>query len=571
MNENVNQGNMQSIEKKLTVSIVKVAAMAAVAAVVGVIALMVISDRYSYALKNFGFAQGDIGTAMFEFADLRSSLRAAIGYDDADAIETVVRQHDELIVKFKESFARIEDTIVSGAGRQTYDAISAELENYWKLDAEIMALGANTDRELCRQAQEIALNDLAPVYNSIYSKLEELMDVKVNEGNDLSIALVAAGWILVVVIVVIIIVAMLLSLRISKGIAKKIADPLKKLGERLKTFAEGDLSSPFPMIETGDEVEVMEKDASEMAKNLDTIIFDIGEVLGEMASGNYAVKSKTPERYTGDFAKLYESMRGLRDQMQKTLIAIGEASNQVNCGSGDLATASQCLAEGATDQAQAVQELHATISDITVAMEKSAERSDESYMQAQRYANEADGSREEMNTMMAAMGRINEASTKIGNIISEIESIAAQTNLLSLNASIEAARAGEAGRGFAVVADQIRELADQSAKAAVDTRDLIEGSIREVSEGNNAAERAANSIQAVVSGIKEIAEFSKDLKIMVQDQSEAMRQAEIGVNQISEVVQSNAATAEEASATSQELSAQAIILDELVGQFKLSE
>lgn len=571
MNENVNQGNRESIEKKLTVSIVKVAAMAAVAAVVGVIALMVISNRYSYALKNFGFAQGDIGTAMFEFADLRSSLRAAIGYDDENAIETVVKQHDELIVKFKESFARIEDTIVSEAGRQTYDAISAELDNYWRLDAEIMALGANTDRELCRQAQEIALNDLAPIYNSIYSKLEELMDVKVNEGNDLSVTLMVVGWILVAVIVSIIAVAMLLSLRISKSIAKRIADPLKKLGERLKTFAAGDLSSPFPMIETGDEVEIMEKDASEMAKNLDTIIFDIGEVLGEMASGNYAVKSKAAERYTGDFAKLYESMRGLRDQMQKTLIAIGEASNQVNCGSGDLATASQCLAEGATDQAQAVQELHATISDITVAMEKSAERSDESYLQAQHYADEADGSREEMNTMMAAMGRINEASTKIGNIISEIESIAAQTNLLSLNASIEAARAGEAGRGFAVVADQIRELADQSAKAAVDTRDLIEGSIREVSEGNNAAERAADSIQAVVAGIKEIAEFSKDLKVMVQDQSEAMRQAEIGVNQISEVVQSNAATAEEASATSQELSAQAIILDELVGQFKLSE
>ncbi len=571
MNENVNQGNRESIEKKLTVSIVKVAAMAAVAAVVGVIALMVISNRYSYALKNFGFAQGDIGTAMFEFADLRSSLRAAIGYDDENAIETVVKQHDELIVKFKESFARIEDTIVSDAGRRTYDAISAELDNYWRLDAEIMALGANTDRELCRQAQEIALNDLAPIYNSIYSQLEELMDVKVNEGNDLSVTLMVVGWILVAVIVAIIAVAMLLSLRIGKSIAKRIADPLKKLGERLKTFAAGDLTTPFPMIETGDEVEIMEKDASEMAKNLDTIIFDIGEVLGEMASGNYAVKSKAAERYTGDFAKLYESMRGLRDQMQKTLIAIGEASNQVNCGSGDLATASQCLAEGATDQAQAVQELHATISDITVAMEKSAERSDESYLQAQRYADEADGSREEMNTMMAAMGRINEASTKIGNIISEIESIAAQTNLLSLNASIEAARAGEAGRGFAVVADQIRELADQSAKAAVDTRDLIEGSIREVSEGNNAAERAADSIQAVVAGIKEIAEFSKDLKVMVQDQSEAMRQAEIGVNQISEVVQSNAATAEEASATSQELSAQAIILDELVGQFKLSE
>lgn len=568
MQENVNQ---ESIEKKLTVSIVKVAMMAAVGAVVGLIALIVISNRYDYALTNFGFAQGDIGKAMFEFADLRSSLRAAIGYDDEAAIALVVQQHDEGKVRFEEAFARIENTIVSKSGRETYDAIKSELENYWRLDAEIMQLGANTDRELCRQAQEIAINELAPIYSSIYDQLNDLLDVKVDEGNSLSATLMVVGWILAAMILAIIVVALLLSLRIGKSIARKIAEPLQNLGKRLTTFATGDLSSPFPVINTRDEVELMGKDASEMADNLDVIITDIGEVLGEMAGGNYAVKSKAAEKYTGEFEKLYHSMRGLRDQMQKTLIAIGEASNQVNSGSGDLATASQCLAEGATDQAQAVQELHATISDITVAMEKSAERSDESYIKAQHYADQADGSREEMNTMMAAMERINEASTKIGNIISEIESIAAQTNLLSLNASIEAARAGEAGRGFAVVADQIRELADQSAKAAVDTRELIEGSIKEVSEGNCAAERAANSIEAVVAGIKEIAEFSKDLKVMVQDQSEAMRQAEIGVNQISEVVQSNAATAQEASATSQELSAQAIILDELVGQFKLSE
>lgn len=568
MNENQNR---ESIEKSLTKSIFKVSTMAAAAAVLGVIALIVIAGRYSYALKNFGFAQGDIGKAMFEFADLRSSLRAAIGYDDADAINTVVRQHDEGKVLFAQYFAEIEKTIVSEAGRETYDAISAELDAYWKLDGEIMDMGATTDRELCKQAQELALNDLAPMYNSIYSKLDELLEVKVNEGNDLSRTLLILSAILVVAIISVIIIAMVLSVKMGKGISKKIADPLKKLGARLEIFATGDLSSPFPVISTGDEVEDMAKDATDMADNLNIIIKDIGDVLGEMASGNYAVKSKVPDKYTGDFSKLYQSMRGLRDQMQKTLIAIGEASSQVNSGSGDLATASQSLAEGATDQALAVQELHATISDITVAMEKSAESSDESYMKAQRYADDADGSREEMNTMMAAMGRINEASTKIGNIISEIESIAAQTNLLSLNASIEAARAGEAGRGFAVVADQIRELADQSAKAAVDTRELIEGSIKEVAEGNCAAERASNSIAAVVAGIKEIAEFSKDLKVMVQDQSEAMRQAEIGVNQISEVVQSNAATAEEASATSEELSAQATILDELVGQFKLAE
>lgn len=291
----------------------------------------------------------------------------------------------------------------------------------------------------------------------------------------------------------------------------------------------------------------------------------------QMAGGDYTAKSKVEEKYTGDFIKMLEAMRGMRAQMTKTLFSIGEASNQVQAGSGDLAEASQSLAEGATEQASAVQELHATISDITSTMERSVVSAEDSYTKAQQYASEADNSREEMNTMMAAMERINDASMRIGNIISEIESIAAQTNLLSLNASIEAARAGESGRGFAVVAGQIRELADQSAKAAVDTRQLIEGSIKEVTEGNRAAERASGSLQSVVDGIKSIAEFSRSLKVMIEEQAEAMRQAEVGVNQISEVVQSNAATAEEASATSEELSAQAVTLDGLVCQFKLNQ
>ncbi len=559
----------EKIEKRLIRSFFSVASITAVAAFVGLIVIIVMSNRYSYALNNFGFAQGDIGRAMFEFADVRSSLRAAIGYDNQDAIDAVVQQHNEKIAVFEECFQDVEKTIVSEDGRTSYDAIKAELEAYWKLDAEVMELGATTDRELCRQAQEMALNDLTVAYNSIYDKLEGLLDVKVNEGNKLSSVLTIVSWILVAVIVAVVVVSMFISMRLGGHIARKIAIPLRELGGRLESFAVGDLSTPFPEINTSDEVEDMGRHAAHMADNLSAIIYDMEEVLGEMARGDYTVRSKIHEKYTGDFQKIFQSMRGLRNQMTETLCSIGEASEQVQIGSGHLADASQGLAEGATEQAGAVEELHATISDITETMERTAESADESYVKAQQYADSADNSREEMNTMMAAMGRINETSSKIGDIISEIESIAAQTNLLSLNASIEAARAGEAGRGFAVVANEIRELADQSAKAAVDTRDLIESSIREVTEGNHAAERASEAIQTVVDGIKQIADFSKDLKIMIDDQTESMRQAEVGVNQISEVIQNNAATAQEASATGQELSAQAITLDELVGQFKL--
>lgn len=561
----------ENIEKKLTTSIVRVSTITAAAALLGIIALIIVSFRYSYALKNYGFAQGDIGKAMFEFADVRSSLRAAIGYDDEEAINNVVEQHEEHKTAFNDSFAKIEETIVSKDGKATYDSIKSELDDYWELDTRIMDLGATTDRAKCVQAQDLALSDLSGIYEGIYNKLENLLQVKVDEGNKLATTLTVVSWILIAAILVVIAIAMFLSARIGKRIAKRISVPLGDLGARLKTFASGDLATPFPLVETGDEVEDMEKDAREMADKLDTIILDIGEVLGEMASGNYTVRSKVSDHYTGDFQKLYESMRGLRNQMTETLLAIGEASNQVSAGSDDLANASQCLAEGATDQAHSVMLLHEAISNITQTMEKSAQSADESYTKAKKYADEADKSRQEMDTMMVAMERINDTSTRIGDIITEIESIAAQTNLLSLNASIEAARAGESGRGFAVVADQIRELADQSAKAAVDTRKLIEASLSEVSEGNNAASQASNSIEYVVDGIKQIAEFSKNLKHMMEEQTERMRRAENGINQISGVVQSNAATAQEASATSEELSAQASMLDQLVGQFELTK
>ena len=559
------------IQKKLTKSFVKVAAILAAVAALAAIAMIIVSMRYSSALVNYGFAQGDIGRALYQFAEARSSLRAAIGYDDETAINNAVAKYEENKALFTDSFAQVENTIISKEARGIYDEIAAELPVFWALADEVVELGATTDRERCIQAQEIAITDLMYKFSSIYDKTESLLDAKVESGNSQSALLSAISYIVLVAILVVIVISMLLATKIGKTMAISIADPLIKLGERLKTFAAGELSEPFPVAETGDEIEIMTEDATEMANTLNLIIHDIGNVLGEMASGNYDIKSSCPDKYTGDFNKLYVSMRGLRDQMTETLLSINEVSSQVSSGSGDLADASQSLAEGATEQTNAVMELHSTISEITTTMEKSAQSADESYMKAQHYADEADNSRVEMNNMIAAMKRINEASTRIGNITSEIESIASQTNLLSLNASIEAARAGESGRGFSVVADEIRVLANQSAQAAIDTRELIGNSSQEVTEGNRAAENAANAIQSVVEGIKQIADFSKDLKNMVEEQADAMRRAESGIDQISEVVQTNAATAEEASATSEELSAQATILNGLIEQFSLSK
>ncbi len=561
--------NKLKIGERLKKAFTLISVVMATVSVVGVIAIIVLSNFYADALVDYGFAQGDVGRAMACFADTRSALRGTIGYEEQSAIDSMVAQHDECKAEFTVEFEGLEKSMVTAANKEIYNRLKTELEEYWKLEQQIMDLGATVDQEQCIQAQEMAMGELAPMYEEIYSDLKEIMEIKVTNGSALSNRLSIMSVIVPAIIAVVIVISVLFAGRLGTAIAKSIAMPIMNLKERLATFAKGDLTSPFPEAETEDEIAEMVEVARDMAATLSFVISDEERLLGEMAKANYDIYSEDSSRYTGDFEQIFLSMHELKKQMVATLQSIDEASTQVSAGSTNLAEASQSLAEGATEQAGAVQQMQATIMTITDNIVLAAEKAEESYQLARQYADEAEHSRGEMEMMVAAMGRINEASQKIGNIISEIEDIASQTNLLSLNASIEAARAGEAGRGFSVVADQIRQLAEQSSTAAVETRELIEGAIREVAEGNEAAERASASIKIVVEGIEQIASSSKTVSATSADQAVAMKQAEQGVNQISEVVQSNSATAEESSATSEELSAQAICLDELIGKFIL--
>ena len=565
------KGQDLKIREKLSKSYLQVIFIASISAIVGIGALLIMTRMYNNALTNYGFSQGDIGKAMTVFADARSDLRGAVGYDEEGIVKDLKEDYYVKQDSFNTYLAEVEKSMVTKAGRDAYNQLLADLDGYWELSDELIEIGAATDEAGSKEAQERAVKELKPMYEAVYNDLKDLMIANVQKGDQLESFLAVMEIIVVIIMIAVIIISVLSGRRFGNQIADGIAKPLQQMSERLKTFAEGDLDSEFPEHDAKDEVAEMIETARQMADNLNVIISDSGRLLNEMADGNFAIATDHEEIYTGKFNDLLVGLRNMNRKINDSLHQVEETAEQVSLGSGNMAEAAQSLAEGATEQAGAVEELQATIADITANVEHTAENLEKSHADARKYADDADRSREQMQAMVEAMQRISESSMKIENIISELEDIASQTNLLSLNASIEAARAGEAGKGFAVVADQIRKLAEQSAASAVSTRELIEGSIHDVEDGNKAVALVSETLDEVIKGINDIADTSKSLSENSQSQATAMEQAEQGVNQISEVVQSNSAMAQETSATSEELSAQAETLDNLVRQFKLRE
>lgn len=545
--------------------------------VFGILSVLIIASmlymviEYEKVLDNFAYPQGDIALVMNESAEVRAATRGIIGYDIDSEIARMMDQHEEAVSEFERLLEVVRPTMISDEGHACMEAIDKAWAEYKQIDAQVVELGATTDIEQSMQAQELMAAEATPKYQALDDALENLMDVNSSLGSARRSFLSGLFYILLAVIVVVIAGVVFYSAKLSRTISAGIEKPLNELTNRFATFAEGDIHSALPVVESEDEIADLIGSIQIMADRIEAIIGDMGRVLNEMADGNFNVATECEEQYVGEFSALLMEMRKLNRQIDATLKGVNSATEQVLAGATNLAEAAQSVAEGATDQAASVEEMQATINELSSGIKTTADELGNAYNEAHKYASVAENSRGDMEAMVGAMNRISEASEKIGEIIVQIEDIASQTNLLSLNASIEAARAGEAGKGFAVVADQIRNLAEQSAKSAVNSKALIETALHEVEEGNRYAGKASESLREVVEGIQMVANSAKKMKEISMEQAGSMEQADVAVERIAEVVQNNSAAAQETSATSEELNAQATELNGLISVFTLRD
>lgn len=347
-----------------------------------------------------------------------------------------------------------------------------------------------------------------------------------------------------------------------------VLEPINESVKVLQKFSEGDLSTQVTGTYKGDH-NTIKNALNTTITEINSYITEISSTLDQIAYKNLAVKISRP--FLGDFDQLKQSINNIITNLNEVFFEFSRASEQVATGADQVANSSQMSSQGAMEQASSIEEITASITQLT---EQTRENSENAVMANDLSSNAKINANEgemKMSSMMQAMGDIKQSSENIHNIIKVIDDIAFQTNILALNAAVEAARAGEHGKGFAVVAEEVRNLAARSAQAVQETTVLIQESISNVNLGNETAAQTASALNRIVGEIDKVSTIVNEISKASSEQSFALEQINEGVNQISTVTQMNSATAEESASASQQMSSQATVLREKISEFNLDQ
>ena len=490
---------------------------------------------------------------------------------DAAVMNSCEEEIKKLESQIQDTDAKLEAIMSANSkaqkGRDDYDVANAAWEKYRGASDEILQLSREGKQQ---EASKLMTGEVYEDYKSFSKKLTILCDkFQVELDQAKTMANVCTVIIFIVIVAAGLAIAVVTTL-IGKIITNSITEPVEQIDAAVASLRKGELSNVEMLTyESEDELGDTIRNLKEAMGILADYVSEISVEVKAIAQGDLTRNGDDITDFLGDFSELKTSLLYILKRFNSTLTEISNLAEQVSSNSSEVENASKSLADGATEQAGVIEELNATIDTVVDMAEDTAKETQNASARVKASANKANEEKEKMNELLTEMEHITEISKEIGNIITDIEDIASQTNLLSLNASIEAARAGEAGKGFAVVADQIGKLAADSAKSAVNTRDLIDKTLVEIEKGNTITRTTADAFNQIITDMESFAELAENTMEKANSQAESLEQIGQGIEQLSGVVQGNAASSEENTAISINLAEGAAKMHDRVNIFKL--
>lgn len=430
---------------------------------------------------------------------------------------------------------------------------------------EILALRAQDPAAATAAYLEGTRADVAKLVGMLDEVVEISSGLVERYERDLGIAILFTSVVTVLMIVLI----LTMSFFLIRYIVARVVTPLGIITASGRQLAEGHLSFHIDVKNKGDEIDILAQCLNYSGETLSRYIQDISQKLGKLADGDLTIRNDMD--YVGDFKQIHDSIGLIIEQMNRTMNRIDHASVEVSRDADQISNSAQILAQGATEQSGEIDQLMNRLQEVSAQIGANVNDAVHTSGTTAEVAEEIELCNRQMHEMAKAMQEISRNSQQIENINKTISDIAFQTNILALNAAVEAARAGAAGKGFAVVAEEVRNLASKSDEAAKNTTALIAKSMQSVQSGVELMQNTQRSLDIVVGGAQAVREKVQSISDSSAAQNEAINGINLSISQIAQVVQTNAATSQESAAASKELSDQAQLLQELVGQFRIQK